>query len=413
MRSLSLINLLMSQKQNLVARSKNVMSPVQGHYTELQVKKGSGSYLLTTDGQKVLDFACGVAVTSLGHAHPAVNKAAKKQLDLITHNCAGVSYAEPGIALMEDLAKALPAGTDAYPWQFWFCQSGTEVIEAAIKCARYTTKRKKVIALEGGFHGRTFGAMTLTSSNVEKYAKPYEPLVPELLVMPRDINELKKINLKEVAGILTELVTGEGGYVVQDKNFIQELRKLCDENGAYLILDEIQTGFGRTGTLFAFEQFGVVPDLLCLGKAIANGLPLGALVMKKNISEKWTTSTHGGTFTGNLVSCAAARVVLKEIKKLLPRINQKSQIFFEMLGQLQTRYSEKIVAVRGLGLMIGVEFKNGDLATQFKNKALSNGLLLITCGKDRETIRIIPPLNVSDSDLKKGLKIIEHSLESL
>jgi 4-aminobutyrate aminotransferase len=394
---------------DLIQRAKKVMSPVQGHYTELQVKKGKGSYLYTTDGKKVLDFACGVAVTSLGHAHPGVNRAAKKQLDLITHNCAGVSYVEPGIALMEELAGELPEGLS----HFWFCQSGTEVIEAAIKCARYTTKRKKVIALEGGFHGRTFGAMTLTSSNPEKYSKPYEPLVPDLLIVPRDINEIKKINLKEVAGILTELVTGEGGYVVQDKKFIQELKKLCEENGAYLILDEIQTGFGRTGTLFAFEQFGVVPDLLCLGKAIANGLPLGALAMKKNISEKWTVSTHGGTFTGNLVSCAAARVSLKEVKKLIPSLSQKSKLFFEKLNALHKKYPQHLVEVRGLGLMIGVEFKSGDLATRFKNLALAKGLLLITCGKDRETIRIIPPLNVSENEIKTGLHIIESALSEL
>ncbi len=403
----------MNDEHNLVARAKKVMSPVQGHYTDLQVKNGKGSYLFTTEGKKVLDFACGVAVTSLGHAHPAVNKAAKKQLDLITHNCAGVSYAEPGVALMEEISKVLPADSDANAWQFWFCQSGTEVIEAAIKCARYTTKRKKVLALEGGFHGRTFGAMTLTSSNIEKYSKPYEPLVPDLLIVPRDINEIKKINLKEVAGILTELVIGEGGYVVQDKKFIHELRKLCDENGSYLILDEIQTGFGRTGTMFAFEQFGVVPDLLCLGKAIANGLPLGALVMKKNISEKWTVSSHGGTFTGNLVSCAAARATLKEIKKLLPILNQKSKLFFEALTVLQKKYPQLLVEVRGIGLMIGVEFKSGDLATQFKNVALAKGLLLITCGKDRETIRIIPPLNVSEREIKTGLNIIEATLGEL
>jgi len=391
---------------NLVERSKKVMSPVQGHYTELEIKKGKGSYLFTTSGQKVLDFACGVAVTSLGHAHPAVNKAAKKQLDLITHNSAGVTYAEPGIALAEALSKVLPEELG----HFWFCQSGTEVIEAAIKCARYTTKRKKVIALEGGFHGRTFGAMSLTSSNPEKYSDPYKPLVPELMIMPRDINEIKKLNLKEVAGILTELVIGEGGYVVQDKKFIQDLKKLCEENGTYLILDEIQTGFGRTGTLFAFEQFGIVPDILCLGKAIANGLPLGALVMKKSISEKWSPAAHGGTFTGNLVACQAAQVVLAEIKKIMPQIKTKSDIFFERLNNLQRIYPELIKEIRGIGLMIGMEMKSGDEATRFRERALKNGLLLISCGKDRETIRIIAPLNVSEADIKKGLNIIEQSL---
>ncbi len=394
---------------NFVQRAKKVMSPVQSHYTELEIKSGKGSYLFATDGRKILDFACGVAVTSLGHAHPAVNKAAKKQLDLITHNCAGVSYAEPGIALAEELAKVLPEDLG----HFWFCQSGTEVIEAAIKCARYTTKRKKVIALEGGFHGRTFGAMSLTSSNPEKYSKPYEPLVPELLVMPRDINEIKKLNLKEVAGILTELVIGEGGYVVQDKKFIQDLKKLCEENGTHLILDEIQTGFGRTGTLFAFEQFGIVPDILCLGKAVANGLPLGVLVMKKSISEKWSPAAHGGTFTGNLIACQAARTVLIEIKKLLPQIKRKSDLFFEKLNQLQKTYPALIKEIRGVGLMIGMEMKSGDEATRFRELALQKGLLLISCGKDRETIRIIAPLNVSDADIKKGLGMMEQSLAAL
>jgi 4-aminobutyrate aminotransferase-like enzyme len=254
--------------------------------------------------------------------------------------------------------------------------------------------------------------MSLTSSK-EKYSKPYEPLVPGFEIKPRDLELLKKENLADVAGIVTELVLGEGGYVAMSKEFVQGLRKICDENGIVLIFDEIQTGFGRTGKMFGFEHYGVIPDILCLSKAIASGLPLGAAVIKKELSQKWETSTHGGTFTGNPVATAAASATLKVLAHSLEKIDPKIEALKTGLEALKQKFPKLISEFRQLGFMMALVMQTPEISKKFRELCLENNLLMIACGKDYETVRVLPAVTVSVAEIKLGLKIMQKSLEAL
>ncbi|MBU0581006.1 MAG: aminotransferase class III-fold pyridoxal phosphate-dependent enzyme [Candidatus Margulisbacteria bacterium] len=393
---------------DLVKRAKKVQSPVLGHYTELEVVRGDGAYLYDKEDKAYLDFACGIAVTNLGHCHPAVVRAAKNQVETLIHNCAGVTYNETNIKFCEDLLEVAPKDLD----QVFLCQSGSEAVEGCLKLARYVTKKAGIIAFQGGFHGRTLGATSITSSK-EKYYKPYEPLLPEVKILPRDLAEVEKIDFSEIGAVITELVTGEGGYFVQDKVFIQGLRKLCDERGALLIFDEVQTGFGRTGKMFACEHFEVVPDVMALAKGIASGFPLGAFLMKKKFSEQWSTGTHGGTYTGNLVACAAGSANIREIKKLLPILPDLAGKIKKDLENLAKKYSYHIKEIRGLGLMLAIDMGEAEKVKKMRMKALEKGLLLISCGPRDDAIRIIPPFIVTKNEIDKAIKILDEVLTSL
>lgn len=393
---------------NLNERLDQVLSPVLGHFTREEVVKGKGSYLYTRQGRRLLDFACGIAVTNTGHGHPQVIRAAKKQMSRLVHNCAAVTVTEANILYAEQLTSLLPLGLD----HVWLCQSGSESVEAAVKCARYTSGKKRVIAFHGGFHGRTYGALSLSSSKPH-LGQGFEPLVPGFEILPRDLAALKQQDLSDVAGFITELVLGEGGYVPVDHEFIQGLRQLADQHGIALIFDEIQTGFGRTGKLFAFEHYQVTPDILCLSKGIASGFPLGATVIKKEISEKWKRGTHGGTFTGNLVACAAASATLKVIQKEMNRMKTKIEWLQTAFQSFQKKYQKLIQSIHGLDYMIGVELQTPEISIQLQKKCLELGLLLIACGKDYEVIRVIPPVTASLAELKKGTQIFEQALQTL
>lgn len=421
---------------NLVKRGKKVLSPVLSHFTEIEINYGRGSCLYDYNGNAYLDFASGVAVTNIGHCHPKVVKAIKNQAQNLIHACSGIVYYEQNIALAEKLKEITPGGLN----HTFFTQSGTEAMEGALKLSRYVTGRKEFIAFKGSFHGRTFGSLSITTSK-KKYYKKYEPLLqkvnffsyPYCYRCPFKSNwaECKKLKKKypciialekffkkikpsKVSAAIIEPVLGEGGYSPAPLKFLQSLRNLTKKHKIILILDEIQTGFGRTGKMFALEHSKINPDIICMAKGIASGFPLGAFTSKRELTNKWPAGAHGGTYTGNPIGCAASLATIKVIEeeKLYKRaINLGNYTKNELLN-LKQKYSF-IGDVRGLGLMIGLEIvdsknkPNPKLVKKILKLAAQNKLILISCGQDHQVIRIIPPLNIKLKDLNKGLNILK------
>ena len=303
------------------------VTPVLGRYFTRTWVRGEGHRLYDTDGQAYLDFANGIAVTALGHAHPAVTAAIHAQVDRLIGPTGAIGSTEPIERLATLLADTLPDPIDAV----MFLNSGSETIEAALKLARRVTGRPAIVAFRGGFHGRTFGAASVTSSNLN-YRTGYEPLLPSVYLTPfpaayRDFGgdeelasrtclaELERLTqtlvpASSVAAVLIEPVQGEGGFIPAPNSFLQGLRAFCDRHGILLIADEVQSGYGRTGRMWAFETAGIVPDVVCIAKAIANGLPLSAVASSRALQERWGVGAHGSTFCGNPVSCAAGVAVL-------------------------------------------------------------------------------------------------------
>jgi 4-aminobutyrate aminotransferase len=392
-------------------RAKKVLSPVLGRYfPDFEVEKGKGCHLYGTDGRKYLDFSAGIAVCSTGHAHPHVVAAAQKQIKKLIHICIGIAYYEPYVALAEKLSKIVPIKNA----QFFFCQSGSEAVEAAIKLAKYASKKPGLVAIRGGFHGRTLGALSLTTSKM-KYREGYEPLVPKVYIAKQDLPALENIfKAKDTAAVIVEPIWGEGGYVVMPAKFMRGLRKLCDKYNVLLIFDEVQTGMGRTGKWFAAQHFGVRPDILCMAKGIASGFPLGAIAASDKIMKKWSPGAHGGTFGGNPVCCAGAIATLEVIQKekLLQNASKLGAYLKNELTKLQGSYPI-IKEVRGLGLMIGVDFKDSAVTKKIMNLCLQNGLVLISTGADGTVIRFVPPLIVKKGQIDQALQIFEEALRGI
>jgi predicted acetylornithine/succinylornithine family transaminase len=400
------------KNESLESRAAKVLSPALSHYTNIEIEKGRGVYLISKGGKKYLDFACGIAVTNTGHCHPKVVAAAVKQAESLIHACAGIVYYEPNVALAEQLARICPAGLN----MSFFCQSGTEAIEGAIKLAKYAKNKPGIIAFEGGFHGRTLGALSVTTSK-KKYRERYEPLLPNVFIAPyskeNSLSEVEKfMKASPIGGVIVEPVQGEGGYIVPSKEFLAGLRSLCNKYDACLIYDEVQTGFGRTGKMFASEHFGVYPDVMAVAKALASGFPLGAIIAKESLMKAWAPGAHGSTFSGNPVSCAAAIATIDVIEKekLIENSVKMGDYFKTKLIALKKEYPS-IVDVRGLGLMIGVEFKNGAAAKTVREACLEGGLIVITCGVDDQVIRLIPPLIVKKEQIDSALNIFEDAVK--
>ena len=399
--------------ENLVQRGKKVLASVLGHYTEVEVTNGAGCYLYGVDGKEYLDFATGIATASTGHCHPTVVKAIQDQSAKLIHACAGVVYYEPNIALAEKLVEITPFKAA----KTFFTNSGGEAVEGAMKLARYVTGRSKLVAFQGGFHGRSFGALSLTSSK-DKYREGYDPILPDTHVVGFEISELEALGPDLIAGVIIEPILGEGGYVPIAFEFLQELREFCDKHGVLLIFDEVQSGFGRTGKWFACEHSGVVPDVLLLAKGIASGMPLGAIVAEAELFDKWPTSSHGGTYTGNPVACAAGVVTIDILDVKLGIRNGELGIknlgsdCFEELEKLKLETS-LIRDVRGMGLMIGVEFVDGDVVKKVRAACLEKGLILISCGPGDCVIRLCPPLIVGKKEIDIALRILRESVLGL
>lgn len=413
----------------LFERCKKVMPPAAGRSTNLGITKGRGCYLTAEDGKEYLDFASGVAVCNIGHNHPKVVAAAKKQIDELIHGGHNVVYYETYVKLAERLVELTGGDTMVY-----FSNSGAEANEGAIKLAKHYTKRPAVIAFRDSFHGRTLGTVSVTGSN-SLYRQYYEGLMPSVYFAEYPylyrspykeegyqpyidrLNELfhTLVDPSMVAAIIMEPVQGEGGYIVPPKGFVREIRKICDQYGIMLIFDEVQTGMGRTGKLFAYEHFGVKPDILSCAKGIASGFPLSAVIAKKEIMETWNAGAHGGTFGGNPVSCAAALATLEVLTQdgALENAAKMGEYFIGKVYELQKKHKE-IGDVRGLGLMIAMEIVDETGApdkartSQIVSAALEKGLILLTCGTNKNVIRFIAPAIVTEKEINKAVLIIDE-----
>ncbi|SHI75106.1 4-aminobutyrate aminotransferase apoenzyme [Butyrivibrio fibrisolvens DSM 3071] len=420
----------------LYERCQKVMSGVSGRATKLGVVDSDGAYLYTEDGRKVLDFASGVAVNNIGAKNEEVVDAIKAELDHMIHVGHNVVYYKSYVELAEKLVEKTGGDTKVY-----FSNSGAEANEGAIKLAKYYTKRPGIIAFKNSFHGRTIGCISITGSN-SAYRKYYEPLIPGIywadycdayhhpeglesengkLKCLAQFDEIfeKLIAPEMVAAIIVEPVQGEGGYIVPDKRFLEGLRQICDKHGILLIFDEIQTGIGRTGELYAYQTFGVKPDILTSAKALGGGIPLSAVIAKKEIMDAWPAGAHGGTFGGNPLACAAGLKTLEIIERdhLLDNCKKQGAYFIDKLHGLQKKYS-CIGDVRGLGLMDAIEIVKEDgtpdpeKTAKIKELALEKDLLLLTCGSDHNVVRFIAPINVTAKEIDKCVEIIDSTLGS-
>jgi 4-aminobutyrate aminotransferase len=401
--------LMNTSKSGLAERGDQVLAPVLGHYTRLAVSHGQGMFLYGLDGKKYLDFAAGIATAATGHCHPAVTKAICTQSQKLIHAGAGVVYYEPHIRLAEKLATLTP-----FPQaKTFFTNSGSEAVESALKLARHVSKKPKLVAFQGGFHGRTFGALSLTSSKL-KYQQGYAPLLPDTHIIAPELAALAALGPENIAAVLIEPIQGEGGYLPVSKEFLTALRQFCAAHHILLILDEIQTGIGRTGTWFACEHYDLQPDILILAKGLASGFPLGALVADATLLDQWPTGAHGGTYTGNPIACAAGLATLATIanENLLENATKLGQYLRPKLARLQ-QATTLIKDVRGLGLMWGLEFASGQLVQTIRSQCLAQGLLLISCGSQDQVIRLAPPLIVTQAQVDEALNILTRVLKTL
>lgn len=403
----------------IVEKDQHYTAPAYGRVYPLVVKEGRGMVIEDVDGNLFLDFMAGIAVASTGHSHPKVVKAIEEQARKFLHICGSDFYYEPMAELAEKLSRIAPG---ASPKKVFLTNSGTEAIEAAFKLARFATKRTHVIAFLGAFHGRTMGSLSLTASRSSHRAH-FSPLIPDIHHAPYgQTNYLEQVLFRyeviptEVAAIFVEPILGEGGYVVPPPEFLPTLKDLCQRHGILLVIDEIQSGFGRTGKMFACEHWGIEPDILCAAKGIASGMPLGAMIAREEIST-WTRSTHGSTFGGNPVACAAALATINLIEEgLIENAREAGNYLKESLTKLRGRHP-CISDVRGLGLMIGVEFAqiDGKLSAKFRDqvmvKSFAKGLLLLSCGES--TIRFCPPLIVKREEIDTAVGIFDAVLTEL
>jgi 4-aminobutyrate aminotransferase len=416
---------------SLIQRHQQVYAPVIAWDSDVEIVSAEGCWVTDIEGERYLDFASGIASINAGHNHPALVAAARDQLERLWHAGGAFRY-ESLVTAAEKIISVTPPSIE----KLFFMNSGAEAVEASLKLARRVTGRQGIMVFRGAFHGRTMGSVTYTTSNA-KYRRGYHPLLPSVFVTPfphpfrwgmsqaeATEHALMELELKlkhevmpdELAAFLVEPVQGEGGYYPAPPAFLQRLRELADLHGILLVLDEVQTGFGRTGTWFASEHYGVEPDVLVMGKAIANGLPLSAVGARARLHDAWPAGSHGTTFGGNPVSCAAAAANVDVLAGLIPGVAERSGHAFARLGELAERHPT-IGEVRGLGLMIGVELVKPESNTPdpeafpfLARYARDRGLFILDCGPDANVIRFVPPLCVSLEELDTAIEIIDGAL---
>ncbi|HEC34958.1 MAG TPA: aminotransferase class III-fold pyridoxal phosphate-dependent enzyme [Anaerolineae bacterium] len=419
------------------------VSPVWTHLLDKVLVQGEGPYVWDQEGRRYLDFTSGIGVVNTGHCHPRVVEAICEQAGRALHLQANIGFVhEPMLRLIGALREVVPPELDT----FFFSNSGAEAVEAAVKLARQATGRTNVIAFQRSFHGRTVGTMALTSSKTV-YRAGYQPLMAGVFFAPyaycyrcpkmeanperygancrcdwplEQVRFLLKSQTapEETAAILVEPVLGEGGYVVPPAGFLRGLREICDEHDILLIMDEVQSGFGRTGRFFALEHFGVVPDILVMAKGLASGLPLSGIAARRELMDRWQPGSHGGTYGGNAVACAAAEATVRVLREegLIENAARLGEVLLTRLRALQGRHPS-LGDVRGLGLMVGVEFvvpggrtPDKDRAKTVQKRCRDNGLLLLTCGTEENIIRWIPPLIITEGELEEALEIFGGAL---
>jgi 4-aminobutyrate aminotransferase len=380
--------------------------------------RGQGMAIEDIDGNVFLDFAAGIAVNSTGHAHPRVIGAIKEQASELTHYSASDFYLPIYAETAREIARIAPI---AGKLRTYLGNSGAEVVEASIKLARHYTGRPNVVGFLGGFHGRTYGAVTLTASKAKYHAR-FDPLLPGIYHAPfgrvedlRWFDEVlfeRIVPANEVAAVVIEPIQGEGGYIVPEDGFLQGLREMCTKHGILLVADEIQSGVGRTGKMWAVEHWGVEPDILLVAKGIASGMPLGAMVARAEIMESWSIGAHGSTYGGNPVACAAALATIELMEGgLVDNAAARGEQAMAGLRELVGQHPKSVLEVRGKGLMIGVEFADPRLAEEVQWACFVRGLLVLECGK--QTVRLCPPLIASETDVETAVRIFGEAVEAV
>lgn len=409
------------------------LSPVWTHYSDVIVDHAEGSYLYATDGRKILDFTCGIGVTNTGHCHPKVVEAIRKQAGLLIHGQANLVTHKPMLELVDELRTIVPASLDGY----FFSNSGAEAVEGALKLVRHATGKPNVIVFQGSFHGRTNATMAMTTSK-NTYKIGYQPLMAGVFVTPFPyalrygwdeektsqwcLDELELLlgtqtSPQETAAVFIEPIIGEGGYVVPPVSFMKGLRELTRKHGILLVVDEVQSGFGRTGKWFGHQHFDIEPDVMTVAKGLASGMPISGVISRLELMAKWIPGSHGGTFGGNAVAAAAGVATIQAMKeeKMIENAQARGAQLVAGLGHLREKYPQ-IAEVRGRGLMIGSEFRDAKgspdkkLTKAVQHECADRNMMLLTAGPWDNTIRWIPPLVVTEDQMNDALNIFESSL---
>jgi len=416
---------------------------VWARYTDLVVDHGQGSWIVTHDGDRYLDYTCGIGVTNTGHAHPRVAAAIAEQAGKIIHAQQNILYHKPGLELHERLPRTFPGARPDDDIGLFLSNSGAEAVEAAVKLAKVATHRPAVVAFRGGFHGRTHGTMSLTSSAIKNRGH-YEPLLAGVYFAPypyplrnptgqtdadalawtrSQLDELfaTLVAPEDVAAFVVEPVLGEGGYVVPPDGFLPMLRDIADRHGILLAVDEVQSGYGRTGRFFATEWSGARPDIVIMAKGIASGLPLSGILAPRELLDRFAPGGHGGTYGGNAVSCAAAVATLDvfEEEGLSARAEVLGKRLLDGLRAAAAGHPH-VAEVRGRGLMVGIEFADPetlgprpDLAKAVITEALIGRLLLLSCGTWGQVVRVIPPLVTTEDEIDLAVRVIGAALRAV
>jgi 4-aminobutyrate aminotransferase len=408
-----------------LARDEAALAGVLSRSFDVVAAEGRGTWLTDVDGRRFLDLTMGIAVNNVGHCHPRVVAAAEAQLRALMHTSVTVHH-ERNVELAERLGGLCPFFVDP---QVFFCNTGAEAVDGAVKLARRVTRRPGVIAFRGAFHGRTIGAVSLTTAKA-KYREGYEPLMGAVSIAPyayplrygggdaatavclAALDEVLALQAppSTVAAMIVEPVLGEGGYVPPPVAWLAGLRERCDRHGILLVFDEVQTGIGRTGRPFAAETFGVRPDVVLFAKGIASGLPLGGIIAERALLARWPSGTHGSTFGGNPVSCAAALATLDVLDEGL--YERGAVVGTRLLDGLRAAAVERseVLEVRGVGLMVGVELSSATVAAAVQRACFDEGMLVLTCGPDDNVLRLIPPLTITDEEVDMALAILGRAL---
>ncbi|MGA0434244.1 MAG: aspartate aminotransferase family protein [Flavobacteriales bacterium] len=377
------------------------------HPLDLKVKSARGGYLILEDGTKVLDFISGIGVSSFGHGHPIINAAIQEQINTHLHVMVyGEVHQSSQQRAAKNLLALLPDALDAV----YFVNSGAEAIDGAIKLCRRVTGKKRIVSFTGAYHGNTIGALSISANEIRK--APFQPLLDQVSILPwNEPSSIDSID-NETAGVFLETIQGDAGIRIPDVHWIQSLRKACTKKGALLVLDEIQCGMGRSGKPFAFEHFDVVPDILCLGKALGGGMPIGAMVSNVSLMEQLAYAPdlgHITTFGGHPVACAASAAASQLLADVdweeLERIGSRIEVELEGIDVVQE--------VRRMGLFIAVELQNADQVNQVVKGCLDNGVLLFYFLSTPQAFRMAPHLNISHEDLELGLDVIKRQLTLL
>lgn len=424
--------------QDVSLNPSELIPKVVDRYSPLIVDHAKGMYIWDTRGDRYLDFTSGIAVTNTGHCHPRVVRAIQEQAAKIIHAQQNIFAHESMMRAAAELTATLPNHLN----QVYWANGGTEAVEAALKLAKAATKRPAIIAFRQGFHGRTYGSMSVTSSR-SKIRGHYEPLVGSIYFAPYPNRYRNPYNVPaedadlayfaqleylfdtlvlpdDVAAILMESMIGEGGYLVPTARWVRKVRELCDRHGIMLIMDEIQSGAGRTGTMWCFEHYGVVPDIMTTAKGLGSGMPVSAMVSSREIMDHWAPGAHGSTYGGNAVATAAVVATLEVIKDehLVENAARMGQLLFDGLKAIQSDYPV-IGDVRGLGLMVAAEFvhpdksPNPEAVERVIQSCFEDKLLLISCGTYDEAIRVIPPLIVNEGQIREFLDIFRGAVAKL